>query len=112
MTTQKIFKIRQNFRKLALKLLGLDNLIIQIVHHSGRIEYHDFKNNYITDVLEVARHKKLLALATCQDSKEVNAEVMELFDMSEEEKDKQGYYHWDICIPNDKYQVLLLCKHF
>lgn len=111
MTTQKIFKIRQNFRKLALKLLGLDNLIIQIVHQSGRIEYHDFKNNYITDVLEVGRHKKLMALATCH-SKEVNVEVMELFDMSEEEKDKQGYYHWDSCMANDKYRVLLLWKHF
>lgn len=51
MSTQKIFKIRQNFRKLALKLLNLDNLIIEIVHQNERIEYHDFKNNYITDVL-------------------------------------------------------------
>lgn len=59
MSTQKIFKIRQNFRKLILKLLKLDNLIIEIIHQNGRIEYHDFKNNYITDVLEVGRLKKL-----------------------------------------------------
>jgi len=51
MSTQKIFKIRQNFRKVILKLLKLDNLIIEIIHQNGRIEYHDFKNNYITDVL-------------------------------------------------------------
>lgn len=59
MSTQKIFKIRQNFRKLILKLLKLDNLIIEIIHQNGRIEYHDFKNNYITDVLEVGKLKKL-----------------------------------------------------
>lgn len=51
MTTQKIFKIRQNFRKLILRLLKLDNLYMQILHQNGRIEYHDFKNNYITDIL-------------------------------------------------------------
>ena len=59
MSTQKIFKIRQNFRKLILKLLKLDNLIIEIINQNGRIEYHDFKNNYITDVLEVGKLKKL-----------------------------------------------------
>jgi hypothetical protein len=59
MSTHKTFKIRQNFRKLILKLLKLENLILEIVHQNGRIEYHDFKNNYITDVLEVGRHKKL-----------------------------------------------------
>lgn len=37
MSTQKAFKIRQNFRNLILKLLKIDNLILQIVYQNGRI---------------------------------------------------------------------------
>lgn len=51
MSTLKTFKIRQNFRKLILKVLNLDNLLLQIIHQNGRVEYQDFENNYITDVL-------------------------------------------------------------
>lgn len=52
MSTQKLFKIRQNFRRLMLKLLKIDNLWIYIMHTNGRIEFHDFRNNFITDILE------------------------------------------------------------
>jgi hypothetical protein len=37
MSTLKTFKIRQNFRKLILKVLNLDNLLLQIVHQNGRV---------------------------------------------------------------------------
>jgi len=51
MATQKSYKIRQHFRKLILKLLNIDNFLIYFIHKNGRLEYQDFKNNYITDIL-------------------------------------------------------------
>jgi len=59
MATQKIYKVRQHFRKLLLRLLNLENLLIYCIHESGRLEYQDFKNNYITDILEVNRCQQL-----------------------------------------------------
>ncbi len=52
MVTQQSFKIRQTFRKLVRQILKLDNFLLYIVHPDGRLEFHDFKNNYITDIQE------------------------------------------------------------
>lgn len=52
MVTQQSFKIRQTFRKLVRQILKLDNFLLYIVHLDGRLEFHDFKNNYITDIQE------------------------------------------------------------
>ena len=82
MATQKPYKIRQTFRKLMLKVLNIENLLVYVVHSQGRLEFHDFKNNYITDVLDsekLNRVQKIMTMGFLEDS---FPEVMEFFDLS------------------------------
>ena len=82
MSTLKTFKIRQNFRKLILKVLHLDNLLLQIVHQNGRVEYQDFENNYITDVLESGRHEKIEQFILANQGAEHIGQALSFFDIS------------------------------
>ena len=52
MVTGKTFKIRQNFRGMALQILNLEKLTFYVCHDSGRIEYQDFEENFITEIME------------------------------------------------------------
>ena len=48
MVTGKTFKIRQNYRRLILKLLDLEDFQIFILHPNERVEFQNFAENYIT----------------------------------------------------------------
>ena len=82
-------------------------------HHSGRLEFQDFKNNYITDIMEQDRKKeaeRVIGLNGVQ--KDINM-VSKLFDLSPDLVEKEGHlYRWDSIEVNDKLNLCYCWKSF
>ena len=110
MATQKPFKIRQTFRKLILKVLNIDNLLVYIVHSKGKLQFHDFKNNYITEVLEVDRLKLLEKIITLELIEDQTPSILDFFDLSQEAEERKDLYKWSICEQTSKMKICYLWK--
>jgi hypothetical protein len=89
MTTQKTFKIRQNFRSLILKLLKIDNWLVYLAHEGGRLEFQDFAANYITDLLDPRRRGELEEMEHHQTAVPT-PDLLRLFELGGEEAGKYG----------------------
>ena len=94
MANQKPFKIRQTFRKLILDLLNLENLMLYIYHsESSTVEFHDFKNNYISDTPNEEKTRAIENIIKEGNYKGKNQAVMQVFDLIYDPEDS---YKWDV----------------
>lgn len=90
MTTQKTFKIRQNFRSLILKLLKIDNWLVYLAHEGGRLEFQDFAANYITDLLDLRRRRELEEMEHHQTA-QPSPDLLRLFELDGQQAEPYGW---------------------
>jgi len=81
MATKKVYKIRQTFRRLMLNLLEIDNLYLYVHHSRGTLEFHDFRQNFITEIIELDRIKMAEKIINLGYHSEDTLEVMQFFEL-------------------------------